>query len=97
MAGLVLDCSVVAAWLLSGESNDSIDRILTRVTEEGALVPGIWRIEVLNTFLTAERRRRITGPDRVHALAIAGQLPIEIDLETSERAWNDIASLAARF
>ena len=97
MPGLVLDCSIIAAWLLPGERNDAIDRILTRVTEEGALVPGVWRIEVLNALLTAERRKRIAAADRARGLAIVGQLPIEVDLETSDRAWSEIASLAARF
>lgn len=97
MPGLVLDCSIVAAWLLPGQKNDAIDRILTRVAEEGALVPGVWRIEVLNMLLMAERRRRIAGSDRARALAIVGQLPIDVDLETSDRAWAETASLAARF
>lgn len=97
MPGLVLDCSIIAAWLLPGERNDEVDSILTRVTEIGALVPGVWRIEVLNALLTAERRKRIAAADRARGLAIVGQLPIEVDPETSDRAWTDIASVAARF
>lgn len=96
MPGLVLDCSVIAAWLLPGERSDAIDEILTRVVEEGAFVPDIWRIEVLNTLLVAERRGRIAASDRARALAITGQLPIEIDSETTDRAWSDIASIAER-
>ncbi len=97
MAGLVLDCSVVAAWLLPGESNDAVNRILTRVTETGALVPGIWRIEIANVLLMAERRKRIASRDRDVALASLAGLAIEIDAETSGRAWTDILPLAARF
>lgn len=97
MPGLVLDCSVIAAWLLPGESDDEIDRVLTRVTQEGALVPAVWRIEVLNTLLVAERRQRIAGADRARALAIVGQLPIEVDLEMSDRAWREISELAVRY
>lgn len=97
MPGLVLDCSIIAAWLLHGEGDDAIGRILARVTENGALVPDVWRIDVLNVLLTAERRKRITSADRVRGLAIIGQLPIDVDAETADRAWAEIATLAARF
>ncbi len=97
MPGLILDCSLFASWLLPGERNGAASDILDRVTGEGALVPGIWRIEVLNMLLGAERRGRITSTDRARALAIAAQLPIDVDPETSEHAWNGIAALAERY
>ncbi len=48
-------------------------------------------------LLIAERRGRMAATDRARALAIAAQLPIDIDPETSEYAWNGIASLAERY
>jgi predicted nucleic acid-binding protein len=97
MAGLVIDCSIVAAWLIPGERNDAIDRILSRVTEEGALVPGLWRIEIANVLLMAERRKRIGGADRVAALASLAGLSIEADPDTWSRAWSETLPLAHRF
>jgi predicted nucleic acid-binding protein len=97
MPGLVIDCSVAAAWLLPRERNEATDRILTRVTEDGALVPGIWRIEIANVLLMAERRKRIGAADRASALESLMGLAIEVDPETSALAWSGLVPLAARF
>jgi predicted nucleic acid-binding protein len=92
----ILDCSLAAAWLLPDEWNDYGDRVLTQVTEFGALVPGNWRLEVANTLLMAQRRRRITAENRAEAIKLLGGLAIELDAETNVRAWSAISTLAER-
>ena len=96
MAALVLDASVVLAVALQEENRRLAAPILARVAEAGAVVPGIWHLEVGNVLLLAERRRMITAEERAIALDELAKLPIATDNETALRAWRETAELAAR-
>jgi hypothetical protein len=41
----------------------------------------LWRLEVTNVLLVAERRRRITEAQATRFLDLLGQLPIEVEAE----------------
>lgn len=56
MSGLVVDASVVLAWLFDDEHGTRAERMLEQLVEDGALVPGLWHLETRNALLTAERR-----------------------------------------
>ena len=58
MSRLVIDASVVVAWLFDDEHEPRADRVLERLEEDGALVPQLWHLETRNSLLTAERRGR---------------------------------------
>jgi predicted nucleic acid-binding protein len=95
--GLVLDASVALGWMLPGEADaERARRLAGLVAEEGAVVPGHWRLEVANTLLMAERRGRLP-PDRADALlARLAALPVSIDPETAARAWDTCTALVRR-
>ena len=97
MPALVVDCSMVAAWILPDESNPGVEAVRLLVVDGGAVVPGHWRLEIANTLLMAERRKRMSGLDRQAALAALEDLAIDVDGDTDARAFHEIASLAARF
>jgi predicted nucleic acid-binding protein len=97
MPALVLDASVTLAWALASEAGaDLADTVLRRVAEQGAAVPVLWRLEVGNALLMAERRKRIRF-ERVDSVwrQLAEQ-PIEIDPDTNARAWTATAFLVRR-
>jgi predicted nucleic acid-binding protein len=94
MPACVLDSAMALAWILPGESNIGTDAILDQVTEEGALVPGLWRLEIANVLLMAERRARITQAERTRALISLNSLRISIDRETAGQAWTVTIDLA---
>lgn len=94
MAGLVLDSSVTLAWFLPDERRAEIDALLDRVSVEGAVVPGLWPIEVGNAFLAAERQKRMSAMQRGKALRALAMLPIQFDAETVVHAWATALSLA---
>lgn len=96
MAALVLDASVVLAVALQESNSRLAAPILARVAEEGAIVPGIWHLEVGNVLLLAERRRTITAEERTIALDELAKLPIATDNETAARAWRETMQLAGR-
>ena len=57
-------------------------RILLRVAEAGAHVPGLWHLEVGQTWLAAERLGRMDRAQRLLALETLSDLPIEVDETT---------------
>ncbi len=90
----VLDSAMALAWVLPGEGRARTELVLQQVTSAGALVPGLWPLEVANVLLMAERRRRLTQAQRVRALTALGSLSIAIDPETAVRAWAQTVMLA---
>ena len=96
MAGLVLDASVALAVALQQANRHLAAPIMARVVEDSAAVPGIWHLEVGNVLLLAERRGTISAADRTAALADLLRLPVEVDMDTANRAWRDTFALAER-
>ena len=95
MTGLVLDCSIAAAWLFADEADPETDHLLARIKDGGALVPNLWHLEVGNMLLQAEKKGRITAPQINVRLALLADLPITTDTETAPRAFQEILTLAA--
>lgn len=62
--------------------------------DHGALVPGLWFLEIGNVLLQAERRGRITAADVAVRLELISALPIMVDQNTVGRAWNEVLHLA---
>jgi predicted nucleic acid-binding protein len=92
---LVVDASIALTWCFEDEVTVQTEAIGTRVDTEGAIVPALWRLEVANALLIAERRGRIASSDVRQRLALLANLPIVVDTETDEHAWNDTLMLAA--
>jgi hypothetical protein len=44
----VLDSAMALAWVLPGEGRARTELVLQQVTSAGALVPGLWPLEVAN-------------------------------------------------
>lgn len=72
--------------------------MLDHVTSSGAVVPGLWRLEIANALQTAVRRRqRIDAVYRDTSLAELGYMPIRIDADTNTYAWSTTLRLAERY
>ncbi len=91
---LVLDSSVALTWCFADEASPATDALLDDITANGALVPGLWFLELGNVLLAAERRRRITAADAAARLDLISTLPIYIDQQSIGRAWTEILHLA---
>ena len=85
------------SWYFEDERTPSADALLDRVTDAGALVPALWRLEIANGFQTAIRRKRIDPAFRDKAIAQLARLPISIDPDTDRYAWTTTLALADRF
>ena len=94
MSGFVLDCSVAASWLFDDEATPETDALLDQLKEEGAVVPGIWHLEIGNVLVRAERRKRISTARVATYLQLLRRLAIVTDTETDERALRETLMLA---
>lgn len=94
---LVLDASLTLTWYFDDETTLATEAVLDRVVEAGAVVPGLWRLEVANAFQSALRRKRISTNYRDGSLARLAQLPITTDADTDTYAWTTTLRLAERF
>ncbi|MGC2549134.1 MAG: type II toxin-antitoxin system VapC family toxin [Candidatus Sulfotelmatobacter sp.] len=93
---LVLDSSVTLARILSDETTAAVERVFDLVSEGGAWVPGLWRLEVANALEMGVRRGRHTAEFRDSMLADLSLLMIRIDPESDRRAWGKTLRLAER-
>ena len=71
--------------------------VLNRVAEAGAVVPALWRLEVLNGLQVAARRGRINIAYRDASLTDLSSLVIAIDPGTNHQAWSATLQLCDRF
>jgi predicted nucleic acid-binding protein len=91
---LVVDASIALTWCFEDEVTAATEAVGNRVDADGAIVPGLWRLEVGNALLLAERRGRLDRRGVEQRLALLSALPISIDAETDAHAWNDTILLA---
>jgi predicted nucleic acid-binding protein len=94
MTAGVVDSSIALTWCFEDEASPETDRLFERVRDDGAVVPGLWHLEVANVLLQAERRGRIGRADVARRLILISDLPISIDQETTPHAWRETLSLA---
>ena len=94
---LVLDSSVTLAWIYSDETTEPIRRLFEAVADEGAFVPTLWRLEVVNSLSVAVRGGRIDADFRRASLADLALLDITTDQHTDFHAWGETLNLADRF
>jgi predicted nucleic acid-binding protein len=92
---IVLDASFVIAWAYK-EAPAPLDDQIRRLAEDVACVPAHWTLEVANSLLNSERRRRIDAHQRKEILAAIQLIPIEADTETWIRGWEDTLALASK-
>lgn len=86
MSALVIDNSVVLAWCLADEEHPTAERAMRLCAEEGAVVPSIWRYELLNALIVNERRGRMTAQDAEQTLVDLADMRIERDGDHDERS-----------
>ena len=75
----VVDALVTLSWCFEDEATPQTEAILDLLTEDTAVVPSLWELEVSNVLLLGERRRRLTESQTARFVALLGQLPILVD------------------
>ena len=94
---LVIDCSMTLSWYFEDERTAARVGVLNQVADAGAVVPALWRLEVLSGLQVAVRRGRITVEYRDASIADLRALSIAIDSGTNRQAWSGTLRLCDRF
>jgi predicted nucleic acid-binding protein len=90
----IVDCSVALAWVIPDEVTDHSRSILKTVSDKGAIVPSLWKIETANGLLVALRRGRINKQRLLWGISFYERLSIEVDPETLSGLWARTLNLA---
>lgn len=93
----VVDASIALCWCFEDESSPEADALLDRAARDGVVVPVLWRFELSNVLLQAEKRGRITTADVAARLELLGALPVATDQDSVGRAWREVLSLARAY
>lgn len=91
---IVVDASVVIAWLLRDERTPEADALAELIIDEGARVPQLFPIEIANVLVSAQRRGRISLAYAEEQLALLDELSLSLDPETSAHATRTTFQLA---
>jgi predicted nucleic acid-binding protein len=94
VSAAVTDSSIALTWCFEDEASPETDRLFERVRDNGAIVPGLWHLEVCNVLLQAEKRGRISRDDVARRLGLIADLPISVDQETAARSLRETLTLA---
>ncbi len=81
MRRLVLDASIVLAWLHDDEYDPFADRIMENLQEENTWVPQHWRFEVRNGLLMGERRGRLSREQCDNCIVSLETVSVQTDVE----------------
>jgi predicted nucleic acid-binding protein len=92
----VVDSSATLAWVYRDETTSAVSEIFASLTEGGAWVPALWKLEVANVLEMGVRRGRHDAAFRDATLADLALLPISVDPETDRQAWSATLRLAER-
>ncbi len=91
---LVIDSSISIAWCFPDERDGYSQTVLDALASGQAFVPDLWHLEVANTLLVGERRKRSTQANTVTWLGFLSALPIAVDDETRAHVFGNTLSLA---
>ena len=92
----VIDSLITLNWLLYDEHTPESDELFDSVSDQGAIVPTLWRLEIANALQVAVRRKRIDAAYRDRCLQKLQRLPLEVDSETDKQAWSATLQLSER-
>lgn len=91
MKAFVLDASLAMEWFVASASPHVLEK-RTLLDERVAVVPALWRFEVMNVVATWRKRGDVTGAQGAWILNSVLQLPLAVIDEGNSEAIVDLAS-----
>jgi predicted nucleic acid-binding protein len=93
---IVVDASVILAWLFEDEASDYAERTLEALREDEGVAPSLWAFEVANSLLMAERRGRSTARGTERSIELVSALPITIHDIMTQNVFGPVLALARK-
>jgi predicted nucleic acid-binding protein len=91
---LIVDNSIVMTWVFEDEFDAYANKVLDGLNDNIALVPPIWRLEVVNVLISAERRGRITQSASNRFLTLLNDLQFQVIEENMTQSMDTHLSIA---
>lgn len=91
----VLDNSVVCGWLFENQADDYTEAVAARLSEDRAIAPVLWPMELANVLRMACRRAWLNARQAQKMLEQLSRLPIAIDSQPASP--NLLLAVALRF
>jgi predicted nucleic acid-binding protein len=85
------------AWCFPDESSGHAVSILHRFSDETAIVPSIWLLEVANALVVGMRRGRINEEQLSLVAQLLKELPIEIEAALVVRTFDGVLRMAVTY
>jgi len=93
----VIDASVGFAWLHPAQATPETEKLLEQVGNGAqVVVPSLWFIEIANSLLVLQRRKKLTADERKSALETLGALNLTVDEESAREAFRKVSELAEK-
>ncbi|MFV9935987.1 MAG: type II toxin-antitoxin system VapC family toxin [Rickettsia endosymbiont of Haemaphysalis japonica] len=74
----IADCSITVSWFFYDERDKYSDFTLDYCYKFRVIVPPLWRLEVTNVILIAEKRTRIKSVEVIKIIDFLNSLPLKI-------------------
>jgi predicted nucleic acid-binding protein len=95
LTSFVLDNSVSAAWYFEDQSTAYTEAVLQAMIDGAAVfVPAVWRLELANALVVAERRKRISPERSTAFLRNLQQFSFNVDVEGLDRLFGTVLDQA---
>jgi predicted nucleic acid-binding protein len=93
----VIDPSVAMTWLFADERRPDCDRLQDQLGGTGrAMVPQHWSVEVANSIIMGERRKRVSSSDAQTFIASIDCLQIDEDRVARMKVFSETLDLARK-
>ena len=98
MSSFVLDNSVSIAWCFEEQATEYSRAILQAMIDGAtAFVPAIWRLEVVNSLVVAERRKKLSPEKSARFLRDLQRFKISDDTDGQAHVFDTVAEQARRY
>jgi predicted nucleic acid-binding protein len=94
--GFVLDASVTMSWCFPSQANPYSQEVLEALDGTRAIAPEVWLLEVANSLVISERKRRLLRAQSDEFLETLRLLPIDVESVAETPPWIREVILIAR-
>jgi len=98
VSGFVLDASVTMAWCFPAQASPYCQEVLEALDLGRAIAPAVWLLEVANSLVISERRRRLVRAQSEQFLETLRLLPIDVESIAETPPWiREVISVARTY
>ncbi len=92
----VVDACMMGPLIIPDEAGELYDGLLPILSSGKTIVPGHWRLEVVNLGRMAVRKRRLSSDQLAQVMEVMAGFHLNIDAETNGQAWTRTLDLSSQ-